>query len=63
MTKLSELDEALVALKDQLTVAKDDILVRISELEATLADIPLTPEAEAALAELRASADAIDAIA
>jgi DNA repair exonuclease SbcCD ATPase subunit len=62
MTKLSELSTQLVAVRDQLAKAANEIVTKIGELQAALADVALTPEAEDALAALAVQAKALDDI-
>ena len=51
---------AIQAVGTQLTKAKDEILAKIAQLEASLANANLSPEAEAALADLKTQAQALD---
>jgi hypothetical protein len=56
-------DEALAAIQGigtQLTKAKDEIVAKIAELTAALANANISPAAEAALADLKAQAQALD---
>jgi hypothetical protein len=51
---------AIQAIGTQLTKAKDEIIAKIATLEASLANANLSPEAEAALADLKNQAQALD---
>ena len=51
---------AIQAVGTQLTKAKDEIIKKISDLEAALSNANLSPEAEAALADLKNQAQALD---
>lgn len=51
---------AIQAVGTQLTKAKDEIIKKISDLEAALSNANLSPEAEAALADLKTQAQALD---
>ncbi len=62
MTQLNELAATLVSVDNQLTKAKAEILAKIDALQLALANIALTPEADAALAALTAQAQALDDI-
>lgn len=67
--KLSELDENLGLVGEQLAKAKteivakqDELLARIDELEAALADVDVPEEAVAALEALKSEAQGLDDI-
>ena len=51
---------AIQAVGTQLTKAKDEIVAKLAQLEAALANTNLPPEAEAALTDLKAQAQALD---
>ena len=51
---------AIQAIGTQLTKAKDEIVAKIAQLEAATANANLSPEAEAALADLKNQAQALD---
>lgn len=60
--KLTDLAAQLSQLSAQLTKAQAEIVKKIEALEMELADVDLTPEAEAALGELKTAAQALDDI-
>jgi hypothetical protein len=60
--KLSEISANLAAVDAQLTKAQAEILNRISELQAALADVEVPAEATEALDRLAASAKSLDDI-
>jgi precorrin-6B methylase 1 len=60
--KLSEISANLAAVDAQLKKAQAEILNRISELQAALADVEVPVEATEALDRLAASAKALDDI-
>lgn len=62
MSKISELAETLTALSLQLEQAKTEIVSKIEELEKSLEDQQLPPEADLLLAELKLKAQALDDI-
>lgn len=62
MTQLNELAATLITVDNQLTKAKGEIIAKLDELSAALADTALSPEAEEALASLTAQAQALDDI-
>jgi uncharacterized coiled-coil DUF342 family protein len=59
---INQLAETLVAIKAQLTKAKEEIVNKITSLEEALENVTLSPEAEAALASLNDAAQALDDI-
>lgn len=60
--KLSELSGELVAVVNQVTKVREEVLARIDELEDALLDVTLPDEAESALAALRAGIQGLDDI-
>lgn len=62
MTTVTELAVTLTTIGDQLLKAKTEILQKISDLEAAVANTVLPPAAEDALAALKASAQSLDDI-
>ena len=62
MTKLSDLAANLAALTEQENKAKAEILAKLEELAEALLNVELTPEAEQALADLRAAVQGVDDI-
>ena len=60
--KVSEIPAFISSIKDELIKAKTEILDKIAALEAATADAELSPEAVAALDDLKATAQGIDAI-
>jgi DNA repair exonuclease SbcCD ATPase subunit len=60
--KLSELAVVLTTMAGQITKAKDEIVAKIAELQAALADVDLPAEAQAKLDELTTLAQALDDI-
>ena len=61
MTTVNELAGKLEALNTQLARAATEIQDQIAALKAALGDAPLTPEAEAALANIEVIAGWLDA--
>lgn len=57
---VGELNDALIAIKDQLTKAKDEILAKIATLEGQIGSIPA--DAQATLEELKGLAQVMDDI-
>ena len=53
---------AIQAVGTQLQKASDEIMKKISDLEAALSNANLSPEAEAALSDLKNKAQALDDI-
>lgn len=62
LMKLSDLATTLTGIDNQLTTAKAEILRRLQELQDALTDVPLPPEAEAALSALSDEAAQLDDI-
>jgi vacuolar-type H+-ATPase subunit E/Vma4 len=62
MTTIADLPQLLGDLRDELAKAKEEIIKKISDLEDALEHLSLPPEAETALAAVKAAADALDAI-
>jgi len=62
MTTVNEVAATLVSVSNELAKARGEILGKIDELTAALANVSLPPEAEAALTELAAQAQALDDI-
>ena len=62
MTTLVQLTDTLVAVEKQLEKAQSEILNKIEALNAALTNVVLPPEAEAALANLKREAEALDNI-
>lgn len=60
--KLSQLTAQLQSVDAQLTKAQGEILAKIDELTAALADMEIPPEAVEALAALAATAQGLDDI-
>lgn len=60
--KLKDLPGVLVSVKEQIEKAKAEVIAKIAALEAALGDVDLSPEAEAALESLKATAQGIDDI-
>lgn len=60
--KLSELAAALTTVGDQVTKAKDEIVAKITALEASLSDVEIPAEAQTNLDALKALAQALDDI-
>jgi len=61
MTTVNELATRLEAINTQLARAAVEIQDQIAALKAALADVPLSPEAEAALANIEVVAGWLDA--
>jgi hypothetical protein len=59
---INQLAETLIAIKDQLTKAKEEIVNKISDLENALENVELSSEAQAALEALNETAQALDDI-
>lgn len=59
---MSELGDALNTISTQLSKAKDEIVKRIVDLEAALANAPIPADAQAAIDALKAQAQALDDI-
>ena len=57
---MNELAGALAEVQTQLDKAKAEIVAKVAALEAALNDVTLPADAEAALASLKASAQALD---
>lgn len=62
MAKLNELQAELAAVNTQLSKVSGEVLAKIAELTAALANIDLPPGAADALAELKEKAQALDDI-
>lgn len=62
MTQISEIEPLLANINTQLTKARDEIVSRIANLEASLATVELPPEATAALQQLQGIAQVLDDI-
>lgn len=62
MTTVNEVAATLVTLSNELAKARVEIVAKIDELTAALANVTLPPEAEQALADLAAQAQALDDI-
>jgi hypothetical protein len=62
MTNINELFTILSQLDNQLSIAKDEILLKIENLEDALQNVSLTPEAEEALDSLRTTIQLLDDI-
>jgi hypothetical protein len=62
MAKISELSAIVAGLTAQVNKAKVEIVERIAALESALQDVELPSDAENALAELKASVQAVDDI-
>ncbi len=62
MMKLSEAIALLTSVDAQMEKAKTEILQKIADLEASLADVELPPEAQAIVNDLRVKAQALDDI-
>lgn len=60
--KQAQAEAALVALRDQLTKVKTEIVTKIDALVAAAADVETTPTFDAALAEIKTISDSLDAI-
>lgn len=60
MAKVNELAAQLTVVKEQVTKAKNEVIKRIADLEAALANVDLPPDAEAALTALKAEVQAVD---
>lgn len=60
MTQVNELAAKLEQVNAQLMKAQSEIVAQVAALNDALQNLPLTPEAETALAALTASAQALD---
>jgi Skp family chaperone for outer membrane proteins len=62
MTSLNDLASALTAVDAKLTEAQTNILAKLKELEDALKEVQLPADAEKALSDLQAEAQALDSI-
>jgi len=62
MTTVNEVAATLVTISNELAKARGEILAKIDALTASLANVELPAEAETALAQLAAQAQALDDI-
>lgn len=62
MTTVNEVAATLVTVSNELAKARGEIIAKLDELTLALVDVKLPPEAETALSELIAQAQALDDI-
>ena len=62
MTTVNEVAATLITISNELAKARGEIIAKLDELTLALIDVKLPPEAETALSELIAQAQALDDI-